>query len=116
MNRYILIRRLRGPVFLLLLGVNALLAQAHILSWGRSWPLYLILAGIFALAERAALSADGGYPAMPFSGQPYAGAPHPCGGAVDLGAENAQRASANTAAIVPAHSSDFDRDPNGGQS
>ena len=33
MNRYILIRRLRGPAFLLLVGVNALLAQSHILGW-----------------------------------------------------------------------------------
>ena len=37
MNRYILIRRLRGPAFLLLVGVIALLAQFGILSWGRSW-------------------------------------------------------------------------------
>jgi hypothetical protein len=114
MNRYILIRRLRGPVFLLLVGVNALLAEAHILRWGRSWPLYLILAGIFALAERAALSADGGYPTMPYPGQPFQGAPHPCGGVVDL--EAAQPSSAQTSAIVPAHSNDFDREPNGGQS
>ena len=42
MSRYILIRRLRGPAFLLLVGVNALLAQAHILGWGHSWPFYLI--------------------------------------------------------------------------
>jgi hypothetical protein len=64
MNRYILIRRLRGPAFVLLVGVNALLDQAHILSWGKSWPLYLILAGVLLLAERAALAADG-YPAVP---------------------------------------------------
>ncbi len=56
MNRYILIRRLRGPAFLLLVGVNALLAQAHILGWSQSWPFYLILAGVISLAERAALA------------------------------------------------------------
>ena len=36
MSRYILIRRLRGPAFLLLVGVNALLAQGHILGWGQA--------------------------------------------------------------------------------
>lgn len=72
MNRYILIRRLRGPAFLLLVGLIALLAQAHILSWGRSWPLYLILAGVLLLAERAALAAEG-YPPPPYPGTPYSG-------------------------------------------
>ena len=86
MNRYMMIRRLRGPAFLLLVGVNALMAQAHILSWGRSWPLYLILAGVLALAERAALASEEGYyPGMgqppyngsPYPGQPYQGQPYP---------------------------------------
>jgi hypothetical protein len=76
MNYYFMIRRLRGPAFLLLVGVLALLNQAHILSWGKSWPLYLILAGLLALAERAALSAEGGYPRGPYPGQPYPG-PNP---------------------------------------
>lgn len=58
MNRYILIRRLFGPAFLLLVGVLALLAQAEILSWSKSWPLFLILLGVLKLAERAALAAD----------------------------------------------------------
>ncbi len=64
MNRYLLIRRLRGPAFLLLVGVIALLAQADILSWGQSWPLFLILAGLLLLAERAALAGEG-YPPPP---------------------------------------------------
>jgi hypothetical protein len=66
MSRYIMIRRLRGPAFLLLVGVLALLAQAHILAWCRSWPLFLILFGVLMLAERAAMTAEGGHP--PFSG------------------------------------------------
>ncbi len=65
MNRYILIRRLRVPAFLLLIGTLALLSQAHILGWGKSWPLLLILLGVLMLAERAALAADGGYPPYP---------------------------------------------------
>jgi hypothetical protein len=109
MNRYILIRRLRGPAFLLLVGVNALLAQAHNLGWGRSWPFYLILAGVIALAERAALAADGGVPQPSY---PYAGAPYP--GASYPGAPAAP--APESASIVPAHSHDFDNDPNGGQS
>jgi hypothetical protein len=71
MNRYILIRRLRGPAFLLLVGVIALLAQANILTWGESWPLFLILAGVLLLAERAALAAAG-YPPAPGTGWPNA--------------------------------------------
>lgn len=78
MNRYLLIRRLYGPAFLLLVGVNALLNEAGILSWGRSWPLYLILAGVLKLAERAALASEESYgdpasypgPPVPYPGQP----------------------------------------------
>jgi hypothetical protein len=77
MNRYILIRRLRGPAFLLLVGINALLAQAHIIGWGHSWPFYLILAGVIALAERAALATSEPMPPPPYAGEPYPGAPYP---------------------------------------
>jgi hypothetical protein len=73
MSRYIMIRRLRGPAFLLLVGVLALLNQAGILSWGHSWPFFLILAGLLKLAERAAMASEGGYP--PYPGSPYPGAP-----------------------------------------
>lgn len=72
MSRYILIRRLRGPAFLLLVGVIALLNQADILSWGHAWPLFLILAGVLLLAERAALASEC---YSPYPGVPYAGAP-----------------------------------------
>ena len=57
MNSWFLIRRLRGPAFLILLGVTALLNQWGVLSFSRSWPLYLILAGVIGLAERAAIAA-----------------------------------------------------------
>ena len=62
MNRWLLIHRLRWPAFLVLFGITALLNQWDVLSFGRSWPLYLILAGVFLLAERAALS---GAPPLP---------------------------------------------------
>jgi hypothetical protein len=56
MNPWLLIRRLRGPAFLILVGITALLDQWGILGFSRSWPLYLILAGVLGLAERAAYS------------------------------------------------------------
>lgn len=104
MSRYILIRRLRGPAFLLLIGVMALLAQADILAWSQSWPLYLILAGVLMLAERAALAAEG-YPQFP--GAPLRGAGNP-------GTVQGTQRSAGTA-IVPAHAHDFEDDVNGGR-
>lgn len=133
MSRYMLIRRLRGPAFLLLIGIIALLAQENYLSWGHSWPLFLILAGVLLLAERAALAAEGyppppqygnppvpggipyqgsPYPGAPYQGSPYQGAPYP--GAPVSG--NPTAAPQPGTSIVPAHSDEFDRDPNGGQS
>jgi hypothetical protein len=77
MNRYILIRRLMGPSILLLLGVVALLSQAHVVHFYLFFPLLLILIGVLKLAERAALAAEGGYPPpqQPWGG--YPGAPQP---------------------------------------
>jgi len=72
MNSWLLIRRLRGPAFLLLVGITALLNQWDILSFGRSWPLYLILFGILSLAERAALSQANLDGFDPITGQPIA--------------------------------------------
>jgi Domain of unknown function (DUF5668) len=69
MNSWLLIRRLRGPAFLVLFGVTALLHQWGVLSFGRSWPLYLILAGVMGLAERAALTTAP--PANPYMPSPY---------------------------------------------
>ncbi|MGB6689244.1 MAG: hypothetical protein WBE76_15525 [Terracidiphilus sp.] len=108
MNRYIFIRRLRGPAFLVLVGVLALLAQAHILGWGQSWPLYLILAGVLLLAERAALASEG-YP--PFSGTPYPGAIDPA-----TGQPVAPQASTASTSIVPVRTQPFENDPDGGHS
>ncbi len=125
MNHYILIRRLRLPAFLLLIGVLALLDQADILSWGKSWPLFLILAGVLALAERAALSAEGGYRQRPIPGQPYPGSTPgvdpggaPYGGAsVPSAATGVPPYPGQPAAIVPAEPHDLVRDDDkGGQS
>jgi len=112
MSRYIMIRRLRGPAFLLLVGALALLAQMHIgFGWGRSWPLFLILAGVLALAERAALASEGGYPPVPYPGAPYPGQPYP-----DAVANGPQNPAQPGAAIVPADSDYYGKDSEGGQS
>jgi DUF4097 and DUF4098 domain-containing protein YvlB len=55
MGSWLLIRRLRGPAFLILVGITALLNQWGVLSFSHSWPLYLILAGVLAVLERAAV-------------------------------------------------------------
>ena len=70
MNQWMTIRRLRGPAFLLLVGVTALLNQWDILSFGKSWPLYLILFGLLSLAERAALAQANLEAYDPITGQP----------------------------------------------
>lgn len=99
MNRYILIRRLRGPAFLLLVGVIALLNQMDILSWGHAWPLFPILAGVLLLAERAVLATDG-YPPYP-QNPAY-------GGVVNPPAPPQPGTPANTGtAIVPANADDY---------
>jgi hypothetical protein len=56
MNQYLFLHRIQGPAMLLTFGVAALLDQWHILSFGRSWPLYLIVLGVLKLAQRAALA------------------------------------------------------------
>jgi hypothetical protein len=82
MNRYVLIRRLRGPAFLLLLGIIALLHQTGVVYhfWHWFWPLALILWGVLLLAERAALEVDGYpqmYPDAVYPGAGYAPGPNP---------------------------------------
>jgi hypothetical protein len=107
MNRYILIRRLRGPAFVLLVGVMALLAQADILRWSQSWPLLLILAGALMLAERAALASEGYSPIPGAAGQNAGGA---------TGPESSQSATNPGSAIVPTEPRDFGDHQSGAQS
>ena len=105
MNQYYLIRRLRGPAILLLIGTIALLDSMGVVHrfWHLFWPLLLILLGVLMLAERAALAAEGGYPIWPFSGS----APNP-------GVTPPQEQSTS---IVPSPSNDFGKhDSEGGQS
>ncbi len=76
MNHYIMIRRLRGPAILLLIGGVWLLHATGLLDhpWHWFWPLLLILLGVLMLAERMVLTAGDGYPQGPYPGQPGTGA------------------------------------------
>jgi amino acid transporter len=133
MNRYILIRRLRGPAILLLLGVCALLHQAGVTPmWKLFVPLLLILLGVLQLAERMTLAAEMNNPSGPPPGGPYPdpnfpGAPYQGGyqggysgqpGVPYQGApyQGPAGTAAPGSAIVPANQDDFERDPNGGKS
>jgi len=118
MNRYILIRRLMAPSILLLLGVTALLHEAHLVSWDLFVPLLLILIGVLKLAERATLASEG-YPPPPYPGAPYQGAPYPGGvnpAAPGSGPGGPPYPQPTSSAIVPAPINDFDKNRGGGQS
>ncbi len=120
MSRYILIRRLRGPAILLLIGSIALLNSTGIVHsfWRWFWPLLFILMGLLLLAERAALASEEGYLSSPYpgapGGMPNAGGPY-SGGIDPRGAAGVSPYPGQAAAIVPA-SHDFGKDPDGGQS
>jgi hypothetical protein len=43
---------LRGSIWVVLVGVMFLLSSFNILSWGSSWPLFIIVAGVMILAEK----------------------------------------------------------------
>lgn len=43
---------IRGPVMLIALGILLTLDQTDRLSFGRTWPILLILFGAFKLVER----------------------------------------------------------------
>ncbi len=107
MNRWLLIRRLRGPAFLLMFGVTALLHEWHILSFGQSWPLYLVLAGVLALAERAAFEAPD-----PSQMPPYAGG-YPPQQPAPSGWTTPSSSSSPGTGIVPAPPSDLERTEGG---
>jgi hypothetical protein len=105
MNRYIFLRRLRGPAILLLLGTILLMHEAGLVDfWSLFFPLLLILIGVLKLAERAALAAAGD--------EPYPGAAYPYGAAAAPAAVQPQPGTS----IVPAGSPDYGKGPEGGQS
>jgi hypothetical protein len=68
-----LLTALRGSIWVILVGVMFLLSSFNILSWGSSWPLFIIVAGVMILAEKTLYSPDSvppAYPAAPFTPVP----------------------------------------------
>jgi hypothetical protein len=92
---YQIIRALRGPVWIALVGLLFFLDEFHILSWGHSWPLFIILAGVMAVLGRAAYSAAAA--ATPLYNAPYGYPPQPAAAAP---------AAPASSAIVPSTGSD----------
>jgi hypothetical protein len=75
MNQYLFLRRMRGPIILLTFGITAILDEYAGISYGHSWPLYIIVWGLLKLAENAILAQNPpvppvGYPAYPAAGSP----------------------------------------------
>ena len=56
MNQYMFLRRMRGPIILLVFGITAILDEYAGISYARSWPLYIIAWGLLKLAENAILA------------------------------------------------------------
>jgi Domain of unknown function (DUF5668)/B-box zinc finger len=71
-----LFRALRGSVWIVLIGVLFLLDSFDIISWGHSWPVIIIVAGLMAIFQRAsysaAMAASYPYPAPPVPPPPPA--------------------------------------------
>ncbi len=69
-----LFRALRGSVWIILVGVLFLLDSFNILSWGHSWPVFIIVAGLMAIFQRtsysSAMATPYPYPAPPPTSPP----------------------------------------------
>jgi hypothetical protein len=67
---------LRGSIWIILVGVMFLLANFHILGWGRSWPLFIIVAGLMTIFEKTMINSATvpAYPSAPVWQSPPAAA------------------------------------------
>ncbi len=97
MNQYLFLRRMRGPIMLLVFGITAVLDEYTGIHYSRSWPLYIIVWGLMKLAENAILAQNPPDPAAP-----YPGYPPPAGTGYTAYAGGAAGGPASTA-IVPIH-------------
>jgi len=60
-----LLAALRGSIWVVLVGIMFLLSSFNILSWGSSWPLFIIVAGVMILAEKTIYNPAAVPPAYP---------------------------------------------------
>lgn len=113
MNQYLFLRRMRGPIFLLVFGITALLDEYTGVGYGMSWPLYIIAWGVLKLAENAILAQNPppppgqipGYPGYGYAGYGQAGYNPP--GPV---APGTNPGSTSSTAIVPTSGSSTGED------
>ena len=103
MNQYLFLRRMRGPIFLLIFGITALLDEYTGISYSMSWPLYIIAWGVLKLAENAILAQNPPPPPgqFPYAGYPGYGAPNP-----PASAASGESGTTQSTAIIPATGED----------
>ncbi len=77
MNQYIFLRRMRGPIMLLVFGVTAILDEYTGIHYAESWPLYIIAWGIMKLAENAILAQNPPSTLPPYPGYQQPGYQQP---------------------------------------
>ena len=59
----------RGPILLITIGVLFALDHNGFVSFGRTWPLLIIVFGVLKLLERVTVGSNPqGYPPPPYSG------------------------------------------------
>jgi cell wall-active antibiotic response 4TMS protein YvqF len=69
--QYRLFRALRGSIWVILVGILFLLDQHTNISWGRSWPLFIIVAGLMAIFQRTSYNSAMATP-YPYAPPPVA--------------------------------------------
>jgi len=75
--RWRLARAANGSFWIILTGIIWLLDSLHILSWGSSWPIYLIAIGVLLLFKRTMESGYAPGPYGPYPGYPNTPPPTP---------------------------------------
>jgi hypothetical protein len=95
--KFRLFHALRGSIWIMLVGVLFLLDTSHILRWSHSWPLFIIVAGVMAVLQRAVFNAAA---AEPYA-YPYAAPPPPPTGPAP---------TASTSVVPPVSSNDRDEE------
>ena len=102
MNQYLFLRRMRGPIFLLIFGITALLDEYTGISYSMSWPLYIIAWGVIKLAENAILAQNPPPPPGQFQYPGYPG----YGASTAAASATAADSTTQSTAIVPATGED----------